>query len=79
MIELSRSQVPLGSFEVANMMHSEPLEKFNGIFAVLSLFLLSREEVQVMSGKWAEWLLPDGLLFICTMLAEDCPHTAAEI
>jgi len=79
MIELSRSQVPLGSFEVANMLHYEPVEKFNGIFAVLSLFLLSREEMQVMAGKWAEWLLSDGLLFICTMLAEDCPQTAAEM
>jgi hypothetical protein len=29
-----------------------------------------------MAGRWAGWLLPDGLLFICTMLAEDCKNTA---
>jgi trans-aconitate methyltransferase len=46
MIDLSRSQVHGGIFEQANMPTYVPTEKYNGIFAILSLFLLSRREME---------------------------------
>ena len=75
MVDLSRRAVPGGVFEVVNMLEYVPKEKMNVVLNILSLFLLSRKEMEVMSRKWAEWLLPDGILCICTMAAEDCKPT----
>ena len=72
MVELSRKAVPGADFEQANMLEYVPREKVNVVLNILSLFLLSRKDMEVMSGKWAEWLLPGGILCICTMAAEDC-------
>ena len=75
MVDLTRKAVPGGDFEVANMLEYVPKEMMNVLLNILSLFLLSRKEMEIMSGKWAEWLLPGGILCICTMAAEDCKPT----
>ena len=75
MVDLSRKAVPTGEFEVANMLEYAPKEKVDVVLNILSLFLLSRKEMEAMSRKWAEWLLPDGLLCICMVAAEDCNPT----
>ncbi len=75
MVELSRKAVPSGEFEVADMTKYVPKEKMNAIFNILSLFLLSREGLEDMSKKWREWLLPGGLVCICTFGAEDLKPT----
>ena len=68
MIELSRKAVPSGTFEVANMLEYTPNEPVDVILSVLSLFGLSREELEgSMSAKWADWLVPGGLLCIVTI------------
>ena len=67
MVKLSRKAVPTGVFEVADMTDYIPKEKMHAAFNVLSLFLLSREGMENMSKKWAEWLLPDGFVCICTV------------
>ncbi|MCJ1248558.1 hypothetical protein MMC30_005776 [Trapelia coarctata] len=71
MVELSRKAVPSGSFEVADMRDYVPKERVNAVFNILSLFILSREEVEEMAGKWGNWLEVGGLLMICTLAAED--------
>jgi ubiquinone/menaquinone biosynthesis C-methylase UbiE len=75
MVDLSRQAVPGGEFEVADMTEYVPKEKVDVVLHSLSLFLLSRKEMEVMSKKWAEWLLPNGVLCIATMAAEDCKPT----
>jgi len=72
MVELSRKAVPNGSFEVADMRDYVPKGRPNAVFNILSLFLLSREELEEMAGKWGSWLEVGDLLFICTIAAEDC-------
>lgn len=72
MVELSRKAVPSGSFEVMDMRDYVPKERPDAVFTILSLFVLSREEIEEMAGKWASWLEGGGLLFICTIAAEDC-------
>lgn len=71
MVDLSRKAVPGGKFEVADMMEFVPNEKMNAVLNILSLFLLSREELEAMSKKWADWLMSEGVLCLCTMAAED--------
>lgn len=72
MVALSSKQVPKGTFEVADMLHYAPADKFDGVVASLSLFQLPREEITAMSHKWFQWLRPGGHLFIVTFGAEDC-------
>ena len=72
MVELSRKQVPSGTFEMANMLEYVPSERFDGIIAMLSLFELSREEITTMGRKWGEWLKPGGKLLIGVVGADDC-------
>lgn len=68
MIELSRKAVPSGTFEVANMLEYTPKEPMDVILNVMSLFAFSREELEgSMSLKWADWLVPVGLLCIGTI------------
>lgn len=72
MVELSRKAVPSGSFEVTDMRDYILKEQVNAVFNMLSLFLLSREEIEKMAGKWGTWLEVEGFLMICTLAAEDC-------
>lgn len=51
MVELSCKAVPSGKFEVASMTEYVPKEKVNAIFNILSLFLLSRQEMESMRWK----------------------------
>ncbi|MCJ1267556.1 hypothetical protein MMC22_007441 [Lobaria immixta] len=62
MVDLSRKQVPNGSFERVNMLeYKAPANSFHGIVASLSLFLFEREEMTSMASKWFQWLQPGGL------------------
>ncbi|KAM3077085.1 hypothetical protein ACMFMG_003446 [Clarireedia jacksonii] len=71
MIELSRKAVPAGTFELGDMRKYVPKgDQFDGVFNILSLFALSREEIEAMSAKWSTWLKPGGILCICTIPAE---------
>ena len=72
MIELSRAAVPDGNFEVADMLHYESPEQMDVVLNILSLFGLSRQELEVMTRKWAQWVVADGLLCIGTIAAEFC-------
>ncbi|PQE29034.1 methyltransferase type 11 protein [Rutstroemia sp. NJR-2017a BBW] len=72
MVELSSKAVPAGTFEVGDMKEYVPKgDNFDGVFNILSLFVLNREEIEGMAAKWATWLKPGGILCICTMAAED--------
>ncbi|KAI9649901.1 hypothetical protein NHQ30_002485 [Ciborinia camelliae] len=75
MVELSKRQVPGGTFELTNMLELSPASPypFQGAFAIFSLFHFTREEMDKVAGKWAQWIAPGGYLFIGTMVAEDFP------
>ena len=75
MVGLSRKAVPSGEFEVADMTKYVPKDKMNAIFNILCLFWLSRKGMEDMSKRWHEWLLPGGLVCICTFGAEDLNPT----
>ena len=80
MIELSRKQVPKGTFERCNMLEYAPSPaSFDGVTATLSLFELTRTQLTSMATKWFQWLRPGGYLLICTFGAEDCDGTRAEM
>lgn len=80
MVSLSRQAVPTGRFHVADMRAYAPAAAgadappppfFDGVFNILSLFVLTREEIEGLMTKWGSWLRPGGLLCICTIAAED--------
>lgn len=76
MVELSRKRVPAGSFEQANMLEYTPRFRDNTpdidvIFAIFSLFCLSRKDMATTASKMFSWLKPNGLLCIGTICAED--------
>ncbi|MCJ1225563.1 hypothetical protein MMC12_002212 [Toensbergia leucococca] len=73
MIDLSRRQVPSGSFEKADMLEYIPNAKFDVIFAIFSFFSFSRQQLCEMLSNFSEWLLPNGLLFLGTIAADDYP------
>lgn len=80
MIELSRKQVPKGSFEKVDMLLYDPGPgSFNGVIACLSLFERTREELTSMAQKYFEWLQPGGLVLINTISAEDCECVTPEM
>ena len=73
MVELSRKAVPNGKFEVASMLEYNPQERVDVVLNILSLFMLSREDLELsMSRKWADWLVSDGLLCIATIPLDSC-------
>lgn len=77
MISLSRQAIPTGRFHVADMRAFVPPGPegqgpfFDAVFNILSLFVLSREDIEGLMAKWGGWLRPGGLLCICTIAAED--------
>ena len=75
MAELSRKAVPSGEFEVADMTKYVPKDKMNAIFNILCLFWLDRKGMEDQCKKWHEWLLPGGIVCICTFGAEDLHPT----
>ncbi|ORY10153.1 S-adenosyl-L-methionine-dependent methyltransferase [Clohesyomyces aquaticus] len=78
MVDRSREAAPDAQFQVADMRTFAPEGdgegNFDAVFNILSLFILSREEMENMAKKWASWIKKDGLLFICTIAAEDLEH-----
>lgn len=77
MVSLSRKAVPKGSFEVANMLEYVPTVSYDGVVASLSIFELTRQELESMAHKWFQWLKPGGLLLIVTFPAEVCGQVKA--
>ena len=73
MIDLSRKQVPEGTFETVNMLDYNPSIAFDAAFSIFSTFQLTRDEMYAMAVKWSEWIKPNGSIFIGTMVAEDFP------
>lgn len=80
MIQLSQRAVPTGKFAEGDMRTFSPLTHwptvashggFDAVFSILSLFILSREEIEEMGNKWGKWVKKGGLLCICTIAAED--------
>lgn len=73
MISLSRKAIPNGSFHVVDMRAfiPPPGKQFDAIFNILSLFVLTREEIESLMEKWSAWMKPGGILGICTIAAED--------
>ncbi|RAL68765.1 hypothetical protein DID88_007458 [Monilinia fructigena] len=51
MISLSRTNVPGGIFELANMLSYAPSEEYDGAFAIFSLFHFTREEMEGLVGR----------------------------
>ncbi|MCJ1234874.1 hypothetical protein MMC14_002838 [Varicellaria rhodocarpa] len=82
MVDLSRKQVPGGTFEIVNMLEYTPpsstTTKFNGVVAMYSLFVLSREQITRMAGNWFQWLEPGRYLLIGVIGAEDFKNTSPE-
>lgn len=73
MVELSRKAVPNGKFEVANMLEYNLKERVDVVLNILSLFMLSREDLELsMSRKWTDWLVSGGLLCIATIPLDSC-------
>ena len=73
MVELSRKAVPNGKFEAASMLEYNTKERVDVVLNILSLFMLSREDLELsMSRKWADWLVPSGLLCIATIPLDSC-------
>ncbi|ESZ99313.1 hypothetical protein SBOR_0297 [Sclerotinia borealis F-4128] len=82
MIELSLKCVPTASFEQANMLEYTPRFRNNTpdidiIFAIFSLFCLTRQEMTTMASKMFDWLKPNGLLCVGTICAEDFETTSS--
>ncbi|KAL8822533.1 MAG: hypothetical protein Q9191_006733 [Dirinaria sp. TL-2023a] len=75
MVAASRKAVPSGDFSIGDMRSYVPREKVPVVLNILSVFLLSPQELEVMSHKWSEWLLPGGLLCISVIAAEDLNPT----
>ena len=76
MVDLSRKQVPSGTFERANMLeYKAPSEGFHAVVVSLALFVFEREETTIMASKWFQWLQPGGVILLVTIGAEDCKTT----
>lgn len=72
MVELSKKQVPQGTFQQYNMLHFAPSPaSFGSATAVLSLFELSRAELTLMAERLFQWIQPGGFLLIGVIGAED--------
>ncbi|ESZ96561.1 hypothetical protein SBOR_3063 [Sclerotinia borealis F-4128] len=77
MVAVSRDSVPSATFVVGDMRSFDVLsllssgETFDAVYSILSLFTLSRPELEVMGGKWKSWVKKGGLLCICTIAADD--------
>ncbi|KAL4923980.1 class I SAM-dependent methyltransferase [Aspergillus undulatus] len=84
MVEKAKKNVPRGRFVVGDMRGfeyhgnkgqegQEEGGKLDAIFAVLSLFPFTREEISSLVLKWTRWLGVGGLLCICTLTVDNMP------
>lgn len=73
MITLIKKAIPTGTFHVVDMRTFAPPAgtQFDAVFNILSLFVLTREEIEALMGNWSRWVKPGGILCICTIAAED--------
>ena len=71
MIDLSRRQVPSGTFQKVGMLEYVPMTEFDGVVANLSLFHFTRSELTSITHKWFQWLKLGGYLLIGVMTPED--------
>jgi cyclopropane fatty-acyl-phospholipid synthase-like methyltransferase len=70
MIDIASRQVK-GAFKKVDMTKYQPATKVNCIFAIFSLFNLSRSQTHSMVSKFFEWLGPGGRLVLAT-IPSDC-------
>lgn len=73
MVDIAQAQVPGASFEVCDALKYQPPAGalFDGIFALLSHFWMSEEDVATLITNCQTWLKPGGSLFIGTVVADD--------
>ncbi|KAL9616011.1 MAG: hypothetical protein Q9160_009071 [Pyrenula sp. 1 TL-2023] len=76
MVQLSQKAVSSGgTFEVADMRTWQPSpasESFDAILAILSLFTLTRPEIEAQVQRSSSWLQQGGLLCVGSIAAEYC-------
>ncbi|KAE8365912.1 S-adenosyl-L-methionine-dependent methyltransferase [Aspergillus caelatus] len=70
MIDIASRQVK-GAFTKVDMTKYQPATKFHCIFAIFSLFNISRSQIHSMVSKFFEWLEPGGRLVLAT-IPSDC-------
>ena len=51
---------------------SPAVGSYDGVTATLSMFELSRGEIEGLVRKWWRWMKPGGCVMICTFGAGDC-------
>lgn len=72
MVELSKKQVPKGTFTQCNMLEfTAAPATFAGATVILSIFGLDRAEITYMAGNLFNWIQPGGHLLLCVFGAED--------
>ncbi|KAE8393314.1 hypothetical protein ETB97_001832 [Aspergillus alliaceus] len=72
MVELSRKNVPGGTFHTADMKSYEPPKdtRLDAVFNVRALFNHTRQDIEECVGKWGRWLRRDGLLCMVVIEAD---------
>ena len=72
MVELSKKQVPQGTFKQCNMLdYTAAPGTFAGATVILSIFGLDRAEITRMARNLFDWIQPGGHLLLCVFGAED--------
>ncbi|KAH8422505.1 class I SAM-dependent methyltransferase [Aspergillus melleus] len=69
MLDIATRQVK-GQFVKSDMTKYEPVRRFDAIFAIFSLFNISRLQVQSMVARFYDWLNPGGRLVLATIPSE---------
>ncbi|PLB46583.1 S-adenosyl-L-methionine-dependent methyltransferase [Aspergillus steynii IBT 23096] len=69
MIDIATRQVK-AQFIKTDMTNYEPKMKLDAIFAIFSLFNISRAQVQYMVSRFYDWLKPGGRLVLATIPSE---------
>ncbi|EFR04205.1 methyltransferase type 11 [Nannizzia gypsea CBS 118893] len=78
MVEMCKKRFPSATFIKADMTKFHPEQKFDAVFAVLSLFHVSHRECYSMLFKFADWLKEGGRLFITTIYSYDLVDRGAK-
>ncbi|KAI9036828.1 class I SAM-dependent methyltransferase [Aspergillus affinis] len=69
MLDIATNQVK-AQFVKSDMTQYEPAKRFDVIFAIFSLFNMSRAQAQSMVAKFHDWLNPHGRLVLATIPSE---------
>ncbi|EZG10836.1 hypothetical protein H106_00409 [Trichophyton rubrum CBS 735.88] len=78
MVEMCKRRFPSAKFIKTDMTKFRPQQKFDAVFAVLSLFHVSHRESYSMLFKFADWLKEGGRLFITTIYSHDLVDRGAK-